>query len=216
MSGQGIYANNSHSQYLENWNRCDTDPEYVNKVFDTNSESTWEDSEWGENNDSSLCSEIPHHTVPKFQDTEKYSLCWTYVNCCLTESDSFQQVFLKESLEQVLDKEAKKIQDEAIVRIQKCSRMFLARKKFLRAKTSIHSLQRAIRRYAARQDVIEMHVVVFLPSGKMSMKSMYPQPGKMSIKKMLSDKKPQNTSAVLQHTYNNITSVHCDILDQLV
>lgn len=150
MSGQGIYANNSHSQYLENWNRCDTDPEYVNKVFDTNSESTWEDSEWGENNDSSLCSEIPHHTVPKFQDTEKYSLCWTYVNCCLTESDSFQQVFLKESLEQVLDKEAKKIQDEAIVRIQKCSRMFLARKKFLRAKTSIHSLQRAIRRYAAR------------------------------------------------------------------
>lgn len=150
MSGQGIYANNSHSQYLENWNRCDTDPEYVNKVFDTNSESTWEDSEWGENNDSSLCSEIPHHTVPKFQDTEKYSLCWTYVNCYLTESDSFQQVFLKESLEQVLDKEAKKIQDEAIVRIQKCSRMFLARKKFLRAKTSIHSLQRAIRRYAAR------------------------------------------------------------------
>nr|XP_034311051.1 unconventional myosin-XV isoform X10 [Crassostrea gigas] len=61
------------------------------------------------------------------------------------------KVFLKESLEQVLDKEAKKIQDEAIVRIQKCSRMFLARKKFLRAKTSIHSLQRAIRRYAARK-----------------------------------------------------------------
>lgn len=58
MSGQGIYANNSHSQYVENWNRCDTDPEYVNKVFDTNSESTWMDSERGDDNDSSLYSPI--------------------------------------------------------------------------------------------------------------------------------------------------------------
>ncbi|XP_056017857.1 unconventional myosin-XV-like isoform X8 [Ostrea edulis] len=61
------------------------------------------------------------------------------------------KVFMKESLEQVLDTEAKKIQDEAIVRIQKCTRMFLARKKFLLAKTSIHNLQRAIRRYSARK-----------------------------------------------------------------
>ncbi|XP_078318920.1 unconventional myosin-XV-like isoform X3 [Crassostrea virginica] len=61
------------------------------------------------------------------------------------------KVFLKETLEQVLDTEAKKIQDEAIIRIQKCSRMFLARRKFLRYKSSLHCLQGAIRRHAARK-----------------------------------------------------------------
>ncbi|XP_062594386.1 unconventional myosin-XV-like isoform X8 [Saccostrea cucullata] len=61
------------------------------------------------------------------------------------------KVFMKESLEQVLDTEAKKIQDEAIVRIQKLARMFIARKKFLKAKTSVQNLQRAIQRYTARK-----------------------------------------------------------------
>ena len=61
-----------------------------------------------------------------------------------------KQVFMKESCEQHLDTEAKRIRDGAVLRIQKCARMFLARKRFLKMQKSIRCLQGAVRRYTAR------------------------------------------------------------------
>lgn len=152
MSERNFYANLSPSRYCGNWNSSDGNCEHFGEASDTSSERTWLDSEYVESdyNDPSLCA--GHHGIPtaNFLDIWRYSMCGNYVNSGFIDTDSSSQVFMKESLEQVLDTEAKKIQDEAIVRIQKCTRMFLARKKFLLAKTSIHNLQRAIRRYSAR------------------------------------------------------------------
>ena len=150
MSGQRIYADYSPSRYFGNWNSCDGDLDDVNEGFDTNSESTWVDSEFGGSSDPSQCRGHLPQSIPNFLDIWRYSMYGDYVNSGVSGSGSLTQVFLKETLEQVLDTEAKKIQDEAIIRIQKCSRMFLARRKFLRYKSSLHCLQGAIRRHAAR------------------------------------------------------------------
>jgi hypothetical protein len=150
MSERKLYANLSPSQYRGDWNNG----EHFRETSDTSSEMTWLDSEHvgSEYNDLSSSAGRPHRGIhtPNFLDIWRYSMCGNYVNSGVIDSDSSSQVFMKESLEQVLDTEAKKVQDEAIVRIQKCTRMFLARKKFLQAKASIHNLQRAIRRYSAR------------------------------------------------------------------
>ncbi|XP_041362375.1 unconventional myosin-XV-like isoform X3 [Gigantopelta aegis] len=61
------------------------------------------------------------------------------------------KVFMKENFEQHLDVQAIKIQLDAVIRIQKSMRAFLARKKFLKVRESNIKIQTAIRRYIKRK-----------------------------------------------------------------
>ncbi|ESO87136.1 hypothetical protein LOTGIDRAFT_229291 [Lottia gigantea] len=62
------------------------------------------------------------------------------------------QVFMKESFEQHLDIEATKIMKAAVIKIQKCTRTFLARKRFKKSKKAATKVQTALRMWKARRD----------------------------------------------------------------
>ena len=57
---------------------------------------------------------------------------------------------MKESFEQHLDMEARKIHFKAVLHIQKCTRMYLARKSFLQRRDKARNLQAAVKMYLVR------------------------------------------------------------------
>ena len=57
---------------------------------------------------------------------------------------------MKESFEQHLDMEARKIHFKAVLHIQKCTRMYLARKSFLQRREKARKLQAAVKMYLVR------------------------------------------------------------------
>lgn len=61
------------------------------------------------------------------------------------------KVFMKESFEQHLDMEARKIHYKAVLHIQKCVRMFLARKHFLQMQEKARRLQAVVKTYHVRK-----------------------------------------------------------------
>ena len=57
---------------------------------------------------------------------------------------------MKESFEQHLDMEARKIHYKAALHIQKCVRMYLVRKRFLQRREKARKLQAAVKMYLVR------------------------------------------------------------------
>ncbi|KAK6169157.1 hypothetical protein SNE40_020262 [Patella caerulea] len=62
------------------------------------------------------------------------------------------KVFMKEEFEHHIDIEAAKIMKDAVIRIQKCTRTFLARNRFKKSRGAATKLQAAFRTWKARRD----------------------------------------------------------------
>ena len=64
--------------------------------------------------------------------------------------NDFPQVFMKENIEQRLDEEAKRVQFEAVVKLQTCIKMYLERRKFLRMQQATVKIQSVIQSWVTR------------------------------------------------------------------
>ena len=67
---------------------------------------------------------------------------------------------MKESFEHHLDLEARKIHYKAVIHIQKCVRMFIARKHFQQKREQARRLQAVIKTYLARLEILLVDFII--------------------------------------------------------